>query len=72
MDDEEPLAGKDSGKQNRHALAVLAARVTVGSKRAATDRLPSLGRNGDVETAAEVRNLADAAMMDRALAEAWR
>ena len=56
VDDEELLAGNDSGEQDRHALAVLAARVIESNQRAAADRVPALGRNGDVGTAADVCN----------------
>ena len=65
VDDEELLAGNDSGKQDRRALAALAAlaaRVIEGIQRAAADRLPALGRNGDVRTAAEVCNGTHAAV----------
>ena len=40
VDDEELLAGNNSGEQDRHALAVLAARMIEGNQRAAADRQP--------------------------------
>ena len=53
LDDEELLAGNNSGQQDCHAPAVLAARVVDDNHRIAADRLPALGWNGDVETATE-------------------
>ena len=62
VDDEKLLAGNDSGEQDCHALAVLAARVIEGNQRTAADRLPALGRNGDVGTAPDVCNGTHAAV----------
>ena len=53
MDDKELNAGNDCREQNRHCLAVLAARLIDGNKRAVADHPSALNRNGDGGTVAE-------------------